>query len=89
MQRGKHVLSLHFFGCFCRDWVSMHQQSHVILHIPSMSLGASQRLGHSAASLKRNTQLARLCDLADATVDIVYVSAAPLGEQNPINNILA
>ena len=60
-----------------RNWSSIHERKHVVIHLPSLGLTEGQRQGLSKPHLRENSQMARLCDLADPLVEVLYV--APFG----------
>ena len=60
--------------CWCRNWTTIHQKRHVVVHLPSASLSASQRESLPLAHVRENAQMARMCDLADPLVEVVYVA---------------
>ena len=49
----------------------------MVIHLPSLGLTEGQRRGLSKPHLRENSQMARLCDLADPLVEVLYV--APFG----------
>lgn len=58
----------------------MHEQRHVVIHLPSLGLAEGQRQGLSKPQVRENSQMARLCDLADPLVEVVYVAPFSLPE---------
>ena len=64
----------------CRSWSSIHEQRHVVVHLPSLGLLEGQRQGLSKPQVRENSQMARLCDLADPLVEVVYVAPFSLPE---------
>ncbi len=46
----------------------------MVVHLPSASLSASQRESLPLAHVRENAQMARMCDLADPLVEVVYVA---------------
>lgn len=67
---------------FAKAWDSgLPSRPHVVVHIPSMSVGKSQRETMDYLTSRQAGQLARLCDLADPNVSIIYVSPNPVTEE--------
>ena len=64
----------------CRNWSSIHEQRHVVIHLPSLGFLEGQRQGLSKPQVRENSQMARLCDLADPLVEVVYVAPFSLPE---------
>ena len=64
----------------CRNWAQIHERRHVIVHLPSMGLTEGQRQGMFKPQVRENSQMARLCDLADPLVDLLYVAPFKLPE---------
>jgi len=52
----------------------------VVVHLPSLGLTEGQRQGLSKPQLRENSQMARLCDLADPLVEALYVAPFNLPE---------
>ena len=55
----------------------------MVIHLPSLGLTEGQRQGLSKPHLRENSQMARLCDLADPLVEVVYVAPFNLPEVSP------
>ena len=68
-----------------RNWSSIHERKHVVIHLPSLGLTEGQRQGLSKPHLWENSQMARLCDLADPLVEVVYVAPFNLPEVSPFS----
>ena len=66
--------------CVCRNWAQIHERRHVIVHLPSMALSEGQRQGIFKPQVRANSQMARLCDLADPLVDLLYIAPFKLPE---------
>ncbi|CAL1540597.1 unnamed protein product [Lymnaea stagnalis] len=66
---------------FASSWDRIKNSRRVIIHIPS--LGYSQNIRDSIQDLgmKQNTQMARLCDIRDPNVDVIFISAVPLSDE--------
>ena len=59
---------------FVREWREIQQGPRVIVHIASCSLDdADQRMSMHNFRVRQNSQLSRLCDLADPNVEVVLV----------------
>ena len=58
----------------CRNWTSIHERKHVVIHLPSLGFSEGQRQGLSKPQVRENSQMARLCDLADPLVEVLYVA---------------
>ncbi len=57
------------------SWSTFQQKRRVHIHIPSLSLSSYQRLSLlQQLTLLQNSQLSRICDVADADVDVLYVA---------------
>ena len=46
----------------------------MVVHLPSASLSAWQRESLPLAHVREHAQMARMCDLADPLVEVVYVA---------------
>jgi hypothetical protein len=57
----------------------------VVIHLPSLGLTEGQRQGLSKPQLRENSQMARLCDLADPLVEVLYVAPFNLPEVSPLS----
>jgi hypothetical protein len=68
-----------------RNWSSIHEKKHVVIHLPSLGLTEGQRQGLSKPHLRENSQMARLCDLADPLVEVVYVAPFNLPQVSPFS----
>jgi hypothetical protein len=64
-----------------RAWPDVAGGPRVIVHIPSLSLDSNRRLSLANLAVRQNSQLSRLCDLADPDVEIIYVSPFPLSDE--------
>jgi len=56
------------------DWDRISKARRVIVHVPSLGYSAKQRFTLPGLNRKQNAQMARLCDLSDPNVDVIYVS---------------
>ncbi|KAK3248759.1 hypothetical protein CYMTET_41786 [Cymbomonas tetramitiformis] len=63
---------------FAEEWDEIQESERVLIHLPSISAATDLRLNTSHFQVRQNSQMSRLCDLADPNVDIVYVSPYPL-----------
>lgn len=51
-----------------------------MIHLPSLGFSEGQRQGLSKPQVRENSQMARLCDLADPLVEVLYVAPFALPE---------
>ena len=75
--------AVHISCHLCRNWASIHERKHVVIHLPSLGLSEGQRQGLSKPQVRENSQMARLCDLADPLVELLYVAPFALPEVRP------
>ncbi|PVD19960.1 hypothetical protein C0Q70_20454 [Pomacea canaliculata] len=52
-----------------------------LLYIPSLGLSQNIRDSISDFGVRQNTQMARLCDIQDPNVDVIFVSPVPLSDE--------
>lgn len=66
---------------FASSWDRIKKSKRVVIHIPS--LGLSQRIRDSINDfgMRQNTQMARLCDIQDPNVDVIFISPVPLSDE--------
>ncbi|KAK7478399.1 hypothetical protein BaRGS_00030324 [Batillaria attramentaria] len=65
---------------FAASWDRIKKSKRVVIHIPS--LGLNQKIRESISmSMRQNTQMARLCDIQDPNVDVIFVSPVPLSDE--------
>ncbi|GLE01702.1 hypothetical protein PINS_up010536 [Pythium insidiosum] len=55
-------------------WRVIRQSRRVVVHVPSLSVDERARLSAENFTVQQNLQLARLCGVLDANVEIVYVA---------------
>jgi hypothetical protein len=65
---------------FWREWPRIRRSRRVIVHIPSLSLAERQRRTLANLDVRQNAQMARLCDMRDPNVDLIYIAPFPLNE---------
>jgi hypothetical protein len=65
---------------FWREWPRIKRAKRVVVHIPSLSLAERQRRTVANLDMRQNAQLARLCDIRDPDVEVIYVSPFPLND---------
>ncbi|XP_074650955.1 IQ domain-containing protein H-like isoform X2 [Tubulanus polymorphus] len=63
------------------SWDRIKSSRRVVIHIPSM--GYNDRIRRSIADLgiRQNTQMARLCQLTDPNVDVIYVCPVTMNDE--------
>ncbi|DBA85977.1 TPA: hypothetical protein ACH3X1_005515 [Trebouxia sp. C0004] len=81
MQQARDTRFLQLQDSLVRNWSSIHERKHVVIHLPSLGLTEGQRQGLSKPQLRENSQMARLCDLADPLVEVVYVAPFNLPQE--------
>ncbi|DBA72938.1 TPA: hypothetical protein ACH3X2_009891 [Trebouxia sp. C0005] len=81
MQQARDTRFLQLQDSLVRNWSSIHERKHVVIHLPSLGLTEGQRQGLSKPHMRENSQMARLCDLADPLVEVVYVAPFNLPEE--------
>ncbi|CAH1796248.1 unnamed protein product [Owenia fusiformis] len=66
---------------FAQQWDRIKHSRRVIIHLPS--LGYSQKIRDTIQHfpIRQNTQMARLCDIKDPNVDVIYISPLPVSEE--------
>ena len=66
---------------FVHAWPTLPASHRVIVHCPSLTLTPAQRESISRVSsvpVLESAQMSRLCDVADAKSDVVYIAPAPV-----------
>ncbi|KAL4227848.1 hypothetical protein ACF0H5_013286 [Mactra antiquata] len=66
---------------FSMSWDRIKKSKRVVIHIPSLGLNQSIRDSIHDFGIRQNTQMARLCDIRDPNVDVIFVSPVPLSEE--------
>uniref|UniRef100_H2YZS1 IQCH-like ATP-grasp domain-containing protein n=1 Tax=Ciona savignyi TaxID=51511 RepID=H2YZS1_CIOSA len=56
------------------EWGRISTSRRVVVHVPSLGYPTQIRFGFTGFDRKQNSQMARLCDLLDPNVDVIYVS---------------
>lgn len=66
---------------FQEAWPRIKDSRRVVIHIPS--LGYAQHIRDELSEIKilQNLQMARLCDIADPKVEVIYVSPVELNDE--------
>lgn len=63
------------------SWDRIKKSKRVIIHLPSLGLNQEIRDSIHDFGIRQNTQMARLCDIRDPNVDVIFVSPVPLSEE--------
>ncbi|XP_052701435.1 IQ domain-containing protein H-like isoform X2 [Crassostrea angulata] len=63
------------------SWDRIKQHRRTVIHIPSLGLSQDIRDSINEFGIRQNTQMARLCDIRDPNVDVIFVSPVPLSEE--------
>lgn len=66
---------------FKESWPRIRDSRRVIIHIPSLGYGQHIRDELSEINILQNLQMARLCDIADPMVDVIYISPVELNDE--------
>ncbi|KAH9508924.1 hypothetical protein Btru_048311 [Bulinus truncatus] len=66
---------------FASSWERIKNSHRVIIHIPSLGFSQSIRDNIADLGMRQNSQMARLCDIKDPLVDVIYISAVPLSDE--------
>lgn len=66
---------------FSMSWDRIKKSRRVVIHIPSLGLRQEIRDSIHDFGIRQNTQMARLCDIRDPNVDVIFVSPVPLSEE--------
>lgn len=72
LREKRNALSKDLQERFTKEWQSTQKQSHVVVHIPSVS---GRELADLRSEHQEILQMARLCDTADTDVDVIYIAA--------------
>jgi len=66
---------------FCSSWSDVQKDRRVVIHMPSLSVDEEVRISVPSVAIWQKRQLARLLDVADPNVDVLFVLAAPLPDE--------
>ncbi|XP_048255584.1 IQ domain-containing protein H-like isoform X2 [Haliotis rufescens] len=66
---------------FASSWDRIKMSKRVVIHLPSLGLIQSIRDSIHEFGIRQNTQMARLCDIRDPNVDVIFVSPVPLSDE--------
>ncbi|XP_021362303.1 IQ domain-containing protein H-like isoform X2 [Mizuhopecten yessoensis] len=66
---------------FAMSWDRIKQSKRVIIHMSSLGLSQNIRDTIHEFGIRQNTQMARLCDIRDPNVDVIFISPVPLSEE--------
>ncbi|XP_071965031.1 IQ domain-containing protein H-like [Antedon mediterranea] len=64
-----------------KTWSRLKQLRRTIIHIPSLGYSQKIRQGINDFNIRQNLQMARLCDLKDDNVDVIYVSPVTINDE--------
>ncbi|ELT97689.1 hypothetical protein CAPTEDRAFT_178180 [Capitella teleta] len=64
-----------------RNWERISHSPRVIIHIPSCGHSRHLRQSMKDFNIYQNLQMARLCDIKDPNVDVIYVSPVPVNDE--------
>lgn len=65
---------------FWKEWPRIRRSRRVIVHVPSLSYSERQRRTLANMDVRQNAQMARLCDVRDPDVEVIYVCPFPLND---------
>ncbi|XP_069138728.1 IQ domain-containing protein H-like isoform X4 [Argopecten irradians] len=66
---------------FAMSWDRIKQSKRVIIHVSSLGLSQNIRDTIHEFGIRQNTQMARICDIRDPNVDVIFISPVPLSEE--------
>lgn len=66
---------------FSASWDRIKKSKRVVIHIPSLGLNQKIRDSIHDFGMRQNTQMARLCDIQDPNVDVIFISPVPLSDE--------
>ncbi|KAL8616663.1 hypothetical protein ACOMHN_031645 [Nucella lapillus] len=66
---------------FSASWDRIKNSKRVVIHIPSLGLNQKIRDSINDFGMRQNTQMARLCDIQDPNVDVIFISPVPLSDE--------
>ncbi|XP_070208772.1 IQ domain-containing protein H-like isoform X2 [Littorina saxatilis] len=66
---------------FSSSWDRIKNSKRLVIHIPSLGLTQKIRDSINDFGMRQNTQMARLCDIQDPNVDVIFVSPVPLSDE--------
>ncbi|XP_076465387.1 IQ domain-containing protein H-like [Babylonia areolata] len=66
---------------FAESWEQIRTSKRVVIHVPSLGYRQDVREKVMHFGVRQNTQMARLCEINDPNVDVIYVSPVPLSEE--------
>lgn len=66
---------------FMRNWPKIKTSKRVVIHLPSLGYNLSIRDNMKDLPIRENYQMARLCDIMDENVDVIYISSVPITEE--------
>ncbi|XP_038076728.1 IQ domain-containing protein H-like [Patiria miniata] len=66
---------------FSASWDRIQRNRRVIVHIPSLGYSQKIRTTIGDFNIQQNQQMARLCDLHDPNVEVIYVSPVNINDE--------
>ncbi|XP_033634327.1 IQ domain-containing protein H-like [Asterias rubens] len=66
---------------FASSWERIQKNRRVIIHIPSLGYSHKIRTTIGDFNIQQNQQMARLCDLQDPNVEVIYVSPVNINDE--------
>lgn len=66
---------------FSSQWDRIKHSRRTVIHVPSLGYSQSVRDTITDFGIRQNTQMARLCDIKDPNVDVIFISAVPLSDE--------
>ncbi|XP_033124079.1 IQ domain-containing protein H-like isoform X2 [Anneissia japonica] len=64
-----------------KSWSKLNQSRRTVIHLPSLGYSKKIREGINEFNIRQNLQMARLCDLKDENVDVIYISPVTINDE--------